>query len=1099
MNKININKIFYAKKGILISLFIILGFKCFSQNNILEPDSSLYFLNNPEHINCLKCRFEDSGIYFYNKAEKILAATYFEKSNSIKGDSNWTTTGLLGVINFSLGKNDLLTEKLLEKGIKLLESTGDTNNYSYAMTIEALANYYLYMKNNLVLAEKMYKLCINTKNINNFNNNLQYDFNYAALANIYSRSYRQDSALTIYRSYLNILKLPGNGLNEKNIYFFNTIFTGISSVHRTIGNSDSAIYYLGCNLSAVSNVLGENNQLFANSLSALGTLYLLNHEYEKAIDLYSKSEVIYSTLFGNTDEMYLRAELGIISAYHGLELYKKAVDKLLSLKNIIDKSPSFNQELHSECIDELILNYRSLGKLEKAENMIQEEFNTVINKYGLESYEYYNRLNIAFHFYSSFNNDKQDSILSLLELVTPKLFGENSLEIQELLTKKADYYSKIGKIDSAFNINKILINDIKNKLGKNNDYYISRLQAIGLLCMSYPIKCENLETNPLEESLSITHKLYGPSSINYYDDLRSLCRYYSIIENTLNANKFYKIAQDWLNNYIENNYFDLDNKSQMEFLLAQEDDFDELNKYIVWGKGNFDINYEICYNNELIRKGIILRNAISMKNSILNGDENSLKENLINLISINKLLQNANIYSKETDSLQKIQSELELKLNKSTKYSNIKKLYKIRWSDIKNNLPNKSIAIEFFKFKLGNDFDKNSDSDLFCYCAAILCKNFKTPKIKFIFTSDKNINNIFNRMPIKDSFNKDFLYDSSSNILSDLFLTSFDSLFQKLDINTIYLSATGILNNINLSTISIGGKLFGEKYETHLLGSTADVINYTPMYLSLKYIKKIVTLGDIDYDKSNNSLPFIKSDIGYPQISEIASRSGTSRFAYLPGTKKEIEDISKLCTQNNMPIVQYKGQNASEENFKKLNGKNEPYILHIATHGFFFADPIKSNPTTFELLQNKNNKYKLGDDPLLRSGLILSGANATWGKTDSFSTTTEDGILTSYEIANTDLSGCQLVVLSACETGLGDINASEGVFGLQRAFKMAGVKNIIMSLWKVDDNETPKLMNLFYNNCFKGESVHDALQHAQNEMKINGYAPYYWAGFKLLE
>ena len=150
-------------------------------------------------------------------------------------------------------------------------------------------------------------------------------------------------------------------------------------------------------------------------------------------------------------------------------------------------------------------------------------------------------------------------------------------------------------------------------------------------------------------------------------------------------------------------------------------------------------------------------------------------------------------------------------------------------------------------------------------------------------------------------------------------------------------------------------------------------------------------------------------------------------------------------------------------------------------------------------MQNKSNKYKLGDDPLLRSGLILSGANATWGKTDSFSTTTEDGILTSYEIANTDLSGCQLVVLSACETGLGDINASEGVFGLQRAFKMAGVKNIIMSLWKVDDNETPKLMNLFYNNCFKGESAHDALQHAQNEMKINGYAPYYWAGFKLLE
>jgi CHAT domain-containing protein len=114
------------------------------------------------------------------------------------------------------------------------------------------------------------------------------------------------------------------------------------------------------------------------------------------------------------------------------------------------------------------------------------------------------------------------------------------------------------------------------------------------------------------------------------------------------------------------------------------------------------------------------------------------------------------------------------------------------------------------------------------------------------------------------------------------------------------------------------------------------------------------------------------------------------------------------------------------------------------------------------------------------------------------SDSTDDGILTAYEISNLDLSEAKLVVMSACETGLGDIKGSEGVFGLQRAFKLAGAQNIIMSLWKVPDAQTKELMKSFYQNCFKGLSVSDALRSAQLEMSKK-YPPYYWAAFKLLE
>ena len=134
---------------------------------------------------------------------------------------------------------------------------------------------------------------------------------------------------------------------------------------------------------------------------------------------------------------------------------------------------------------------------------------------------------------------------------------------------------------------------------------------------------------------------------------------------------------------------------------------------------------------------------------------------------------------------------------------------------------------------------------------------------------------------------------------------------------------------------------------------------------------------------------------------------------------------------------------------------------------------------------------------MMRSGLVFSGANKYWGQSNE-NQAEDDGILTANEISNLDLSACQLVVLSACETGLGEVKGSEGVFGLQRAFKMAGVKNIIMSLWKVPDVQTAELFNIFYSECFAGKTIHEAFKMAQSKMKEK-YSPYYWAGFVLLE
>jgi CHAT domain-containing protein len=163
-----------------------------------------------------------------------------------------------------------------------------------------------------------------------------------------------------------------------------------------------------------------------------------------------------------------------------------------------------------------------------------------------------------------------------------------------------------------------------------------------------------------------------------------------------------------------------------------------------------------------------------------------------------------------------------------------------------------------------------------------------------------------------------------------------------------------------------------------------------------------------------------------------------------------------------------------------------PDILHFATHGFSFNKP--SIPSSI-----KENFYT--DNTLLTSGLLFAGGNNFWG-TNNISLDKEDGILNAFEISGLDFSNTKLVVMSACQTALGEIKGSEGVFGLQRAFKMAGAEYIIASLWKVPDAETAEMMILFYENLAKNESIEDAFRNAQLLMRKK-YPPYYWAGFIL--
>jgi CHAT domain-containing protein len=266
-----------------------------------------------------------------------------------------------------------------------------------------------------------------------------------------------------------------------------------------------------------------------------------------------------------------------------------------------------------------------------------------------------------------------------------------------------------------------------------------------------------------------------------------------------------------------------------------------------------------------------------------------------------------------------------------------------------------------------------------------------------------------------------------------------------------------------------------------------DAYKTVVLYGGLNYDTDVETLIASDADERSKGLRGIgnmNDDI------ENDLRRGNIIWKYLNGTKIEVENIEKVALNLGIKTKLFSASNGTESTLKNLSGKKTD-IIHIATHGFYIK-PFDS--------KNEENQME-------RSGLALAGANNKQ-KGKALPKGVDDGILTADEISRLDLRCTHLIVLSACETGLGDITG-EGVYGLQRGFKKAGVNSIVMSLWKVDDTATQMLMTEFYRNLLNGKSKRESLLKAQNAVRnfkghINGekrnYSnPKYWAGFILLD
>ena len=402
----------------------------------------------------------------------------------------------------------------------------------------------------------------------------------------------------------------------------------------------------------------------------------------------------------------------------------------------------------------------------------------------------------------------------------------------------------------------------------------------------------------------------------------------------------------------------------------------------------------------------------------------------------------------------------------------------ITWKDIQHQLSDDDLAIEFIS-TIGVQGNYNT------YHALVIDKNNPNPRMITLY-SERELEEI-----------KKTTTRNISDIVGELIWKPI--LVQYSNAKNIYFSPDGILHILPIEYYNVNSttNMFGQ-YNMYRLSSTKELIGKH----SQKQFSSAVLYGGLDYNQlkettvgtSTKELPGVWRGI--------ANRGG---FDPLFNTLVETQEIKDLLDSKNIVTTLYSGEKGTEESFRNLS--NQKYnIIHLATHGMYVnPDGVDTKKTEdnfafLETLANTNDPVK-EDAILTHSFLVMAGGNRLVTR-DYVSDSNDDGILTSQEISQLDLRGLDLVVLSACESALGDIE-NGGVYGLQRGFKKAGANTILMSLDKVDDEATKIIMVEFYKNLMAGKSKQQSLKDAQRylrQVEDGKYdAPKYWASFIMLD
>ena len=407
-------------------------------------------------------------------------------------------------------------------------------------------------------------------------------------------------------------------------------------------------------------------------------------------------------------------------------------------------------------------------------------------------------------------------------------------------------------------------------------------------------------------------------------------------------------------------------------------------------------------------------------------------------------------------------------------FSNITRFMDIDYATVKGALKPNEVLLDFT--------DYVSETMGRKYAAYIINKNDEYPLVKYLF-AERQIDSLGITRP-------DMYYhqDYAPDVLRLLWEPLKEHIAEGA---TVYYVPSQLLFQVSLESLPLAdGSLLGSHYNFVRLSSARELVKaQSPTLASAP--RSAILYGGLQYDLQPTAMveEAKKYDLSDWLVMRGAIVTGDSVFCELPGSKKEIMQIESLLKANKWQVTPRMGMEGTEESFLSMHGK-APQLLQIATHGFYYTPERAAN---IDYLKGYS-------DAMMLSGIVLSGGNAAWrGK--ELPDGVLGGILTANNIARLDLSNTEMVVLSACQSGQGKAT-SEGLYGLQRAFKKAGVGTMVMALWNVSDNVTTEFMTTFYEQLASKQCQWNKRQAFENTKSIirDKYPdPFHWAAFVMLD
>ena len=889
---------------------------------------------------------------------------------------------------------------------------------------------------------------------------------------------------------------------------------------------EAEIEYL-LSIETFKNASGAQTREYARALRNLGTLYIKIGNYEKSKQLNTESMNLVEKISGTSHADYFSSLRNLATALRGLgqadDAHALATKCLQLTRHTKEKLPlEFARSLSYMAVLEI-----ENGNYGLADKYLGEAIPGLKSQIGIDYWETFRtRANNLAHL-GNFIKAKQQ----LLAVKNSIIERAGSMNEQYLLCLNdlGVMYEKLAEYDSAMLIQKELLKLRIDQGGKSHPEYFTTLNNLG---RSYQ------ELGQYDSALrcfdEASDKFPDKQTPGYAGVLGNLASTYHELRNYAKAEFYYKkavtIAQTYLNEnhpkYTQsiNNlawfYFKRNELSKAEplFLESAGKKIKELRRIFpalsenerlqyYQDNTNFIYNFEsfcvaryaenpsiaaVWYNLRLASKSMLFNVSQNIRQKISLSRDTSLLRAFSDWRASVNLLQKAyqnprNQFISQANTLE----ELESRVNALEKrlgvffLDNTSMNTSQRWQDVQAQLKKDEYAIEIVKV-----LNSSQANHQWVYAALAISGH------------DKNKPKLFTIGDALSLETKYYIYYRNTIVAGVEDNESWSKFWEPISheighAKKVYLSLDGVYHKINFNTLRSPDtdEYLAETIDIAIVGNTKDLIGSTH---NSTVISDATLVGFPDF---NNSIESEEKTTTNQRSTQREFRMGNqitrflggdSDISELPGTKAEIENISGLLSNKGVNVTVYSGGNALEENLKELQS---PQILHIATHGFFLPDNSMAVNQTF--LGMKATPFK--ENPLMRSGLLLAGAKFAINGSRSYDLTSEDGVLTAYEALTLDLNRTELVVLSACETGLGVDSNGEGIYGLQRSLQIAGAKNVIMSLWRVDDQATMEFMTHFYTYWVTTKSKRVAFSKAQKIMKEK-YAnePIKWGAFVLI-